>query len=67
MVCLARWVDEVRGNVSVSHPGSSSLERFAPTREFYRKHGYDQEARIREFYGPGDHKVVFWKMLNPAV
>ena len=45
---------------------TSSLDRFALTRDFYGKHGYDKEARIREFYGPGEHKVVFWKMLNPA-
>lgn len=25
---------------------------------------YDEEARIREFYGPGDDKVVFWKKLG---
>ena len=61
---LRRRGDEVARVLIVE---TSSLERFAPTREFYRKHGYDQEARIREFYGPGDHKVVFWKMLNPAV
>lgn len=43
---------------------TSSLERFALTRRFYRDHGYDEEARIREFYGPGDDKVVFWKSLR---
>jgi hypothetical protein len=25
--------------------------------------GYDGEARIREFYRPNDHKVVFWKSI----
>jgi hypothetical protein len=29
------------------------------------EHDYDEEARIREFYGPDDHKVVFWKSLLP--
>ena len=42
---------------------TSSLDRFTLTRQFYRNHGYDEEARIREFYGPGDDKVVFWKSL----
>lgn len=42
---------------------TSSTEQFARTRSFYAGIGYDREARIREFYGPGDHKVVFWKGL----
>lgn len=35
----------------------------AQTREFYRKNGYTEEARIREFYEAGADKVVFWKHL----
>ena len=42
---------------------TSGVAAFEATREFYRKHGYDEEARIREFYGPGDDKIVFWKAL----
>jgi ribosomal protein S18 acetylase RimI-like enzyme len=42
---------------------TSGVDSFAPTREFYLKQGYDEEARIREFYGPGDDKIVFWKAL----
>ena len=43
---------------------TSSVERFEPTRAFYRKHGYIEEARIRDYYGPDDDKVVFWKRLD---
>lgn len=42
---------------------TSSTDQYARTRDFYRRHNYDEEARIREFYGPDDHKVVFWKSL----
>lgn len=42
---------------------TSSTEQYARTRDFYRKIGYDEEARVREFYGPGDDKVTFWKSL----
>jgi ribosomal protein S18 acetylase RimI-like enzyme len=42
---------------------TSGVEGFEATRNFYRGLGYDEEARIREFYGPGDDKVVFWKAL----
>ena len=30
----------------------------------YFKNGYDEEARIREFYQAGEDKVVFRKMLH---
>jgi ribosomal protein S18 acetylase RimI-like enzyme len=42
---------------------TSSTDPYTRTRDFYRRHGFDEEARIREFYGPGDDKVVFWKSL----
>ena len=42
---------------------TSGQGSFELTRRFYRKHGYDEEARIREYYGPGDDKVVFRKAL----
>ena len=43
---------------------TSGLPSFERTREFYRKNGYDQEARIREFYNAGEDKIVFRKALN---
>jgi len=42
---------------------TSSTDQYAQTRTFYQKLGYDEEARIRQFYGPSDDKVVFWKSL----
>ncbi len=42
---------------------TSSTDGFEATRGFYRQRGFDQEARIRQFYGPHDDKVVFWKSL----
>lgn len=38
---------------------TSSTEQYERTRDFYRWLGYDEEARIRQFYGPDDDKVVF--------
>jgi ribosomal protein S18 acetylase RimI-like enzyme len=43
---------------------TSSLETFEGTRKFYRKCGYDEEARIREFYQAGEDKIVFRKSLT---
>ncbi|QDU19573.1 GNAT family N-acetyltransferase [Urbifossiella limnaea] len=42
---------------------TSGLAAFERTRAFYRALGYDEEARIREFYKAGDDKVVFRKAL----
>ncbi|MBA2560528.1 MAG: GNAT family N-acetyltransferase [Propionibacteriales bacterium] len=43
---------------------TSSTDEYANAREFYRARGFDEEARIRDFYGPGDSKVVFWKAMT---
>lgn len=40
---------------------TSGLESFEYVRSFYRKSGYDEEARIREFYKAGDDKIIFRK------
>ena len=42
---------------------TSSLAGFAGTRAFYAARGFDEEARIRDFYAPDESKVVFWKSL----
>ncbi len=42
---------------------TSGVPNFERTRAFYRKQGYDEEARIREFYKAGDDKVIFRKAL----
>lgn len=45
---------------------TSGLASFERTRAFYRKCGYGEEARIRDFYKAGDDKVVFRKALPAA-
>ncbi len=42
---------------------TSGLPNFELTRKFYCKQGYEEEARIREFYKPGDDKIIFRKAL----
>ncbi len=42
---------------------TSGLDNYELTRKFYLKNGYDEEARIREFYREGEDKIVFWKKL----
>ena len=45
---------------------TSSLESFEYVRSFYRKNGYNEEARIREFYKAGDDKIIFRKALGKS-
>lgn len=42
---------------------TSGTDDFAATRAFYRKNGFTEEARIRDFWAAGDHKVTFCKSL----
>jgi acetoin utilization deacetylase AcuC-like enzyme/GNAT superfamily N-acetyltransferase len=45
---------------------TSSSERYAPTRGFYERMGFVEDARLAGFYGPGDGKVIYRKELLPA-
>ncbi len=42
---------------------TSSTEKYLPTRSFYIKGGYTEEARLKDFYLTGDDKVIFSKYL----
>ncbi len=45
---------------------TSGLPAFERTSAFYRRCGYDVEARIRDFYQTGEDKIIFLKALAPA-
>ncbi|BAZ40604.1 N-acetyltransferase GCN5 [Calothrix sp. NIES-4101] len=42
---------------------TSGLESFKYVRDFYHKCGFEEEARIRDFYQVGEDKIVFRKVL----
>lgn len=42
---------------------TSGLDEFDGARAFYRRCGFEQEARIRDFYADGEDKIVFVKPL----
>lgn len=62
---MAHAEDDVRARggrlLLVDTSGTAQYDR---TRQFYCKLGYDEEARIRDFWEPGDDLVVFRKALG---
>jgi ribosomal protein S18 acetylase RimI-like enzyme len=44
---------------------TSSTSGFERTRQFYRKHGYDEVAHIPDYFTDGDGKASFVKRLAP--
>ena len=42
---------------------TSGTADFALVRKFYAQNGYEEEARIRDFWADGDDKVIFRKAL----
>lgn len=42
---------------------TSGTAAFAQTRKFYAENGYEEEARLRDFWADGDDKIVFRKSL----
>jgi GNAT superfamily N-acetyltransferase len=63
---LLRFVEEIlagRG-ARVLLVETMGTPNFEHVRTFYRKNGYDEEARIREFYAEGADKIVFRKALS---
>jgi GNAT superfamily N-acetyltransferase len=43
---------------------TSARPLYEPTRAFYLARGYSVEAEMRDFYAPGDAKVVYVKVLR---
>ena len=42
---------------------TSSRTVYAPAQAFYRKHGFELEARLKDFYADGDDKMIFAKRV----
>ena len=43
---------------------TSSKAMYRDTRRFYERNGYRAEATLKEFYSPGDNKVIYVKALS---
>ena len=62
MAEVERQLEQRRARLVVVE--TSSREDYAPTRRFYDKLGYAEAARLRDFYAPGDDRVVLSKRLT---
>lgn len=58
---VERQLEERRARMVIIE--TSSREDYAPTRRFYQRRGYAEAARLRDFYAPGDDRVVLSKRL----
>jgi ribosomal protein S18 acetylase RimI-like enzyme len=43
---------------------TSSQTLYEPTRAFYQHSGYQEEACLKDFYAPGDSKIIYVKALS---
>ena len=44
---------------------TSSRADYAATRRFYARQGYTEAARVRDYYAPGDDRILFVKRFLP--
>ena len=54
-------IKEAQGRLSIIE--TSSRPEYERTRRFHRLQGYDLVGYIRDFYAPGDHRLIFQKRL----
>jgi GNAT superfamily N-acetyltransferase len=65
----SRLLHHVETEIRTRHQGrllfieTGSVPHYEPTRQFYRKLGYEQHALLQDFYADGDSMVVFRKVL----
>jgi ribosomal protein S18 acetylase RimI-like enzyme len=62
---LSRVEERLRGSGRAKLVAeTSSRQQYAPTRDFYLACGFEEEARIRDYYAPGDDVLYFTKRLG---
>jgi len=44
---------------------TSSQPSYEVPRAFYRRNGFEEQARVLDYYAIGDHKLIFRKTLTP--
>jgi GNAT superfamily N-acetyltransferase len=57
-----KLIKECGGRISVIE--TSGRKIYHPTRQFYLRKGYEEAARLKDFYASDDDKVVYTKVLS---
>ncbi len=65
---LLRWAEEdlLRRKARVLFIETSSLPAYERARMFYRKHGFQEQAKFLDYYRVGDHKIILVKHFQPV-
>lgn len=62
---MARVETRVRNSGGhILYADTSGRADYAPARRFYEELGFIEEARLKDFYKPGDDKVIYSKRLD---
>jgi len=62
---VGRAEKEIRragGRLAVAE--TAGQPEYEPTRRFYARQGYTAASRVKDFYAPGNDKVIFTKPLR---
>jgi ribosomal protein S18 acetylase RimI-like enzyme len=43
---------------------TSSIQAYDPTRKFYQKNGFQEVARVPDYYSPGNDRITYCKKLK---
>lgn len=64
---LGEMEQRLAGRARLIVAETAGRDDYGPTRAFYERRGYLAQARIPDFYAPGDDQVVYVKYLSAAV
>lgn len=62
-----RRILAVTGGAAWLYAETSGTQPYAPARAFYLRHGFEEAARLTDFYRDGDDKIIFRKMTPPTL
>ena len=60
---LSAMEEELRRTTAVVYIDTSSTPGYDKARAFYEKHGYQVAASLKDFYHPGDDRVIYRKEI----
>jgi len=61
---IAEMERRVSGRARLIVVETAGREQYAQTRRFYESHGYAAEARLTDYYAPGDDLVTYVKRVS---